>query len=336
MTTLSGSTRRMLLLAFILGCLVLIRPSPNALAQETPQYTVEEYGAFQGITGESDPAKKMELILHFFKAYPKSTLKQYIVSDFQGMLKTLQDAKRWTQVITVGRQFLTVVADDAYTVALVAAGYSETKNYQQFVVFGEESYKTHPTGNLAYNMAKAYKSLGNTAKFLEWADRTVQKLPDNYEMFFELARYYGDAERYAEADKYSKQCLKAVQAATKPAQTSEKDWATYTRQIQMACYYIIGSGAYKRQDYANAISNLENSLKFNPRNDTACYFLGMSYWQTQQRIDRALVNFAKASLLGGAIAATAKQQLENLYKQTHRGSLVGLEKVIAVAKAELK
>ena len=180
MTILSSSTRKTIILAFILGCLVLIHPNLMALAQENPQYTTEEYSAMQGITGESDPGKKTEMILQFFKTYPKSTLKQYIVSDFQGALKTLQDAKKWTQIITVGRQFLTVVPDDAYTVALVAAGYAETKNYQQFVVFGEEVYKTNPNGILAYNVAKAYQSLGNTAKFVEWADRTVQKLPDNY------------------------------------------------------------------------------------------------------------------------------------------------------------
>jgi tetratricopeptide (TPR) repeat protein len=302
---------------------MVIRPYAKALAQQAAQYTPEEYSAYQAITGESDPVKKIDLIQTFYKTYPKSTLQQYIVSDFQGMLKALQDGKKWSQIVTVGRPFLLLVPDDAYTIALVAASYQETKNYKEFVVFGEEAYKKTPTGSIAYSLAKAYQSLGNNAKFVEWADKTVQKLPDNFEMLYLLAAYYRDAQNYAQADKYSRECLKVMQAATKPEQTSEKDWATSTKQIQMACYYILGSSAYTRSDFPNAITNLESSLKLNPRNDRAYYYLAESYWQTQ-KTEMALRDYAKASLLGGAVAGPAKQKLENLFKQLHRGSLARL------------
>ncbi len=335
MTSLSGSIFKSLLFAvFFLGCMALMPSSPIAFAQETPQYTAEEYAAYQAVTAEADPAKKMELILNFFKTYPKSTLAQHVTADFQTMLKNLQDAKKWTQSITVGRQFLTVVPDDNYTIALVATAYAETKDYKQFVIMGDEVYKANPNGNLAYSMAKAYQNLGNNAKMAEWAERTVAKLPDNYEMLLELTKIYADANRTAEADKYAKQCLKVVQAASRPEQSSEKDWTAYKNHAQMACYYIIGKMAYDKQEYAAAVSNLENSLKFNPRNDMAYYFLGQAYWQSRNQT-LALKNFAKASLLGGNAATPAKQQLENMWKASHRGSLAGLDMVIAAAKAEL-
>jgi tetratricopeptide (TPR) repeat protein len=334
MTTLSGSTRKVFILAFLLCSLMAIRPCAKALAQQAPQYTPEEYSAYQAITGESDPAKKIDLIEKFYKAYPKSTLEQYIVSDFQGMLKGLQDGKKWPQIATVGRRFLSLVPGDAYTVALVAAAYQETKNYNEFVVFGEEAYKKSPSGIGAYWLAKAYQSLGNTAKFVQWANTTVQKLPDNYEMLFELVKYYGDAQSFAEADKYSRQCLKVIQAATKPEQMSEKDWETYVKAVQAGCYWIIGYGSYTKNDFLNAVTNLENATKYNPRNDQAYYYLGQAYWQTQ-KTELALRNFAKASLLGGKAANSAEQNLNNLYKQLHHGSLVGVEKYKEIAKAEL-
>ncbi len=336
MTSLSGSTRRAILMFFFAACcVVFVRPSGIVLAQENPQYTVEEYDAYKAITGESDPAKKMELISQFFKTYPKSTLKPNVTSDFQEMLKNLRDAKKWTQVITVGRQFLAAVPDDAYTVAVVAEGYSETKNFQQFVIFGEATYKTNPSGNLAYAMAKAYKELGNNIKYLEWGERTIAALPDNYETMLEMAIIYSDNQRIAESDKYAKMCLKVLQAAKKPEQMSDKDWATYTSRAFQACYLIIGSNAYQRQEFIAAIPQLENSLKYNPRNDMALYWLGDCYWQTRNT-GKALINYAKASLLNGRAAAPAKQKLENLYKQTHANSLVGLDKVIAAAKADLE
>jgi len=333
MDLLSGSTRKTLLISFVLCSVLLLRPASRAFGQET-QYTPEEYAAYQAITGETDIAKKSDLITQFFKTYPKSTLKQHVVADFQTALKTLEDGKKWTQLITVGREFLSAVPDDTYTIALVAAAYSETKNYSQFVVFGEAAYKSNPSPNLAYAMAKAYKSLGNTAKFLSWAEITVSKLPDNYEMLLELASGYGDLNRTAEAEKYARLCLKAMQAAAKPEQTSEKDWTAYKTHALMACYYIIGSTAYQKTDYVNAISNLENSLKYNTRNDMAYYLLGMSYWNTR-KLDMAAKNFAKAELLGGNIAPSARQQLENMWKASHQGSLTGLDRVRAVAKAEL-
>ncbi|MBZ5496519.1 MAG: tetratricopeptide repeat protein [Acidobacteriia bacterium] len=336
MTSLSGSTIRVLLVAFILGGVALIHPNLNAPAQEKPpQYTVEEYGAYQAITGEPDPAKKMDLILKFFKEYPKSELQQHITADFQSMLKSLSDAKKWPQVVTAGRQFLSVVPGDTYTIALVADAYSASKNYPQFVIFGEEAYRANPSGNLAYAIAKAYKEIGNNAKFVEWGEKTVSKLPDNYEIMLQMAIIYSDNQRTAEADKYAKQCLKVIQAAKRPEQMAEKDWTTYTTGAFTACYYIIGTAAYQNQQFPAAIPNLENSIKYNPRNDYAYYWLGMSYWQTRNT-SMALKNFAKAMLLNGRSAAPAKQQLENLWRQTHQNSLMGLDKVIAAARAELE
>ncbi len=318
----------------ILGIAVFPSLCGGAPAQDVPQYTVEEYNAYQAITGEPDPAKKMDLIVKFFKTYPKSTLLVHVTGDFQTMLKALQDGKKWPQLITVGKQFLAVSPDDPYTIALIAAAYSETKNYKQFVVFGEESYRTNPSGNLAYAMAKAYQSLGNNAKLVEWAERTVAAIPDNFEMRMELAKIYADSNRPADAEKHAQQCLKAIQAAQKPENASDRDWKTTTDHFQMASYFIMGNSAFQKQSYAAAVTNLENSLKINNRNDTAYYILAQSYLQLRQT-NPALKNFAKAALLGGSVAEAAKQNLELYYKQTHRNSLIGIERIYEVAKEEL-
>ena len=82
MDLLSGSTRKTILISFVLCSVLLLRPALHALGQET-QYTPEEYAAYQAITGETDIAKKSDLITQFFKTYPKSTLKQHVVADFQ-------------------------------------------------------------------------------------------------------------------------------------------------------------------------------------------------------------------------------------------------------------
>ena len=45
---------------------------PSLRAQEAPQYTVEEYKAYQDVTAETDAAKKTGLIVKFMQDYAKS------------------------------------------------------------------------------------------------------------------------------------------------------------------------------------------------------------------------------------------------------------------------
>ena len=98
---------------------------------------------------------------------------------------------------------------------------------------------------------------------------------------------------------------------------------------------MLGSAAFTGKEWAGAITNLENSLKYYSKNQIAYYQLAQSYWQ-QQKVDLAMKNFAKAYLLGGSVSSAAKQHLDNLYKSTHGNSLVGIDRVIDKAKSELQ
>jgi tetratricopeptide (TPR) repeat protein len=187
---------------------------------------------------------------------------------------------------------------------------------------------------MAYYLAKAYLELGNGAKFFQWGDRAVAKLPNNHEILLELTKQASGAGRNQTAAKYGAQCLKAIAGAEQPSNMDAGAWKQYSDHVYATCYYVVGHNSFEQQEFAAAVTNLENSVKHFKNNENAYYFLGQSYWQTR-KIDLAMKNFAKAFILNGRTAAAAKQQLENLYKQTHRGSLAGLERVIDRAKAEL-
>ncbi len=101
-----------------------------------------------------------------------------------------------------------------------------------------------------------------------------------------------------------------MQSTKKPEQMTDKDWAAYSSRAFQACYLIIGSNAHLRQEYAVAIPNLENAVKYNARNDRAYYWLGECYWQARNTV-LAMKNYAKASLLNGSAAVPARQKLES-------------------------
>lgn len=139
----------------------------------------------------------------------------------------------------------------------------------------------------------------------------------------------------ANAVRYSRMSLKALPAAKKPDNVGAQDWKNQVNMQYATAYYAIGTDAYQKQNYAAAISNLDNAVKYYKRNDYAYYFLGVSYWQAN-KLQSAMLNFAKAYVLKGSTSAEAKKHLEELWKNSHRGSLTGVERVVQQAQQDLK
>lgn len=319
----------------LVAALISSLPALVAQAQEAQKYTMEEYKAYQEITAENNAAQKAGLIVKFLQQYPQSGLREHITAVYQNMINDLQKGQRWSELLAAGEQYLRVAPDDVFTIAMLATGYQQTKNYKAFVAFGEKTYAKKPSGNLAYYLTKAYMELQNDAKFLEWGEKAADALPDNYDITLELAKAYARGGRNAQAAKYARQCIKALQGAKKPEPTSDAAWRDYTNSAFANCYGIIGNVAYEQKDYTTAVANLENSVRYFPKNDMAYYYLGLSYWQ-QKRVDIAMLNLAKAYLLRGKASAPAKQHLDNLYRSTHQNSLAGEDRVIAKAEDQLR
>ncbi len=302
---------------------------------QAQEYTEEEYQAYQAVAAQKDSAKKMDLIVAFIKEKPKSALREHVVNEYQTIMVGLQNEKNWSQIITMGSRFLNVAPDDNWTFSALAAAYSATQNTKGFATFGEKAYASKPSAALAVAVAKAYLSLGNDAKFLEWGQKTVAQDPANVEILDEMTRKYLARQDMANAVKYSKMTLKALPDAKKPDNVTEQDWKNATNMQYATAYYAIGADAYQKQNYSSAISNLDNAVKYYKRNDYAYYFLGVSYWQ-MNKLEAAMLNFAKAYILNGTVASESKKHLEELWKSGHRGQLTGIERVVQRAQQDLK
>ncbi len=273
--------------------------------------------------------------MQFLKDRPQSKLRPNVLGAYQTMMTGLQSGKKWNELIPAGEQFLTITPDDFFTIALLATGYQETKNYGKFVNYGERVFEKGPSSNLAYYLAKAYLELRNQPKFLQWGEKTVSMMPDNHEMLLELTKQYGDARKYSQAIKSGRACLKVVQAAAKPAATPDKVWNDYVTNVHATCYYIIGYSSAELKDYNTAVTNLQASTKYFKRNEMAYYRMAESYWQLNN-LGAAMLNFAKAYVLGGTVSKPAKQHLDNLWRSTHQQQIKGEEVVINKAKEELR
>ncbi len=331
MATLSASyILRTLLCPLFAASLILT--SSTVRAQEP---TEEEYKTLQEIQAENDAARKTDLIIRFLKEKPKSSYRDYIVTEFKRTIVELRKEKRWSQVIALGEKFMGVVPNDSFTVAEMAAAYSQTGNIKGFATFGEKAYASDPSPQLALAIAKAYQSLGNDAKYMQWGEKVLASDPDNVEILGDMTRRALAAQNMTQAVKYARMCLKALPKATKSPDMNEEVWKNTTDNIYATAYGALGAHAFQSKNYSEAIKNLDSAVKHYKRNEVAYYYLGMSYWQ-QNKLDAAMLNFAKAYLIKGSISASAKKYLEQLYAASHRNSLVGINRVIERAQKDLR
>lgn len=297
-------------------------------------YTEEEYKTYQDIQAENNASKKTDMIIKFLREKPKNELRSYMVAEFQKTISSLEKEKKFQQVISLGERYVAVVPDDNFTIMALAAAYGETRNMKGFAAFGEKAYASKPSAQFAKAIAEAYKELGNDTKFIQWAEKTIALMPDDVEMLYELIRKTA-ATQPAQSVKYAKLCLRALPEAKKPADKDELTWKNNVNAMYAISYASIGAAAYQSNNYAEAITNLSNSVKYLKRNENAYYFLGMSYWQ-QNKISEAMLNFAKAYLIKGSTSQSAKQNLDKLWKAGHKDSLAGEQQVLERAAQDLK
>jgi hypothetical protein len=133
------------------------------------------------------------------------------------------------------------------------------------------------------------------AKTLDAADRLLQVDPNNlraltFETYFRLTgadSITDPTAKQAALDKAAEYAQKGL-AVTKPAETSEADFAALQNQAKPVFYRAIAMAALNKKDAATAITNFKQELSSVPVADTTkpgpllqdTYFLGLAYLQS--------------------------------------------------------
>jgi tetratricopeptide (TPR) repeat protein len=91
----------------------------------------------------------------------------------------------------------------------------------------------------------------------------------------------------------------------------------------------------KQGNYIPIRALSERAIKVRPQFGEAYLFYGVAL-KNDKKMEEAMLAFAKAFVIDNPLQKKAKQQLDVTYRSVHDGSLVGQDKIIAQAKAELK
>jgi tetratricopeptide (TPR) repeat protein len=311
------------------------KPPAQVVPQEQEDYTDEEYDAYEKATTEPDLDKRGTMLLAFMEKYPKSKLKSYIVTAYQTLMYEYQKSQKYAKLEPLAEQWLKYYPDDLQTVAYIAESAQMLGQDKKFLEYGLKIFEQKPSAKLAGYISQSYEKVGDKEKYLEWTQKlfTYPEYDGNYSIRMMFVKKYADEKNLDKAAEYANLALKSLEVAKKQEGQSDADFQKDKTTVRRYCYFINGMSLYEKEKYAESIKNLEVALKVE-RFDAAYYYIGLSLWKLD-KVEEAIMAFAKAVVLKGDTSPQAKEHLEKLYKALHNNTVIGIEKVYRRAEAEL-
>jgi hypothetical protein len=296
-----------------------------------PEYSEEEYNAYDTASKEADPEKRGAMLIEFIRKYPESKLLSYIDAAYKTLLYECSNAKKYQQLEPLAEQWMKLHPNDIQTIAYIADAAEKLGHDQKCVDCLEAIYKLEPASSMAYNILRIYKKMKNEPKYLEWAEK-IFKMPEydsDFMLRYNFVQKYAEAKNFAKSAEYARLTLKAADLVKQPDSETQEQ----LRKVRRACHHLIGMNAYERDNFPEAIKSLQQALRAE-RYGEGYYYIGMSLWKLD-RVEEAMLYFARAEMQGGEVASEAKEKLEQLYKALHNNTTIGIDKVYRKAKEEI-
>lgn len=308
------------------------KPPAQAVQEPEPEYTEEEFDAYEKAKDEPDLDKRATMLLAFLEKYPNSKLKIYIVTAYQTLLYDHKTNQRFGKLLPLAEQWLKYYPDDIQIFAYIAESANRLGQEQQYIDYALKIYAAKPDCDLAASIANSYEKLKAQDKALEWTQKlyACPAYDGNYKIRYIFVGKYWEAKKGDKAAEYAALTLKSLELAKKPDNQSEADWKTEKNNVTITCNNIMALNYYEKDKFAEAMKILEkvNRIK---KDSTAYYYIGRCQWKMDQ-VDDAILSFAISVRLGGEKGDDAKTQLETLYKAIHNNTLIGIEKIYTKAE----
>ena len=324
------------LFVFCVSNLVMLAQEPSQAPQGVPPESDymyrKHYAEVEQIMKAPLAGRSAKLETYMQKLHPKSKILQYMASFFTQIARDLQAAGRSGEADAVQAKMAKMFPEAAAAAEAQAFQQAfQAKDYTKAIQLGEKIYAKNPDPQVAVMLAQSYIATKNVAKALEYSEKVLESLGPKKGVYFGtwLAAHYRSQGNRDKALEYYNRILRAYPSIGPEGWTSQ-GWA----ELKAAAYAVRGTDAYVKQDYAGAVQNYEESLQYEPHNEAAYLFLGLSQWK-RQKLDLALDAFAKGTVLNKPNSAKARQYLEQLYKARNNDSLEGLDALLEAARQAL-
>ncbi len=283
-------------------------------ARETASQPLEEVTDYLKITQTRDSAEGARLIEEFLSKYPES---KYIPTLHQFATTIYQQMNNYEKMVEHGEKTLTTFPSNPAVLSVLALAYT-TRG---------ETEKAIDRASKAITILEQLTRPGNVDE-AGWKKERDQYLAMNYASLG--SSYVNKYEAESKAEKTASQSTTTSTAESKAA-GAPPEKATVSRE-QVAA--TLPAPSTSTLHLATATSYLSKAVELVPRYDFAQFQLGIAL-AYQKKVDKAMDAFAKTMVLEGTFKDVAKQNLEALYKLTHKNSLEGLDQLVGRAKEDL-
>jgi tetratricopeptide (TPR) repeat protein len=181
---------------------------------------------------------------------------------------------------------------------------------------GEEFIQTYPQSRYRSEvvtwLSRVYLTKGQLDKLQAEGDKELALTPNNPLSLALLGSNLARAatantpdmqNRLDEAEQYCKKSLEALATAQKPSDVSEEKFTTAKNQTSALAYSGLGTVAFRRAKFADAISNLDQAVKLGGGTDPVDYYLLGKSNEAATNFDQALAAYSKCAAIPGGMQA---------------------------------
>ncbi len=195
------------------------------------------------------------------------------------------------------------------------------------IKLGEDFVQKYPQSRylpVVYStMVQAYMQEGQVDKMQTIGEKEIELSPTDVQVMAILgstipramnANTPEPAKQLEKAEKYSKRAIEVTPTIPKPENLTEDAFTNAKNQTLAMAHGGLGLVYVRRGKFAEAIPELEQSVKMDPSPDPVNYYLlGMAN-EKASHFDDAVAAFEKCATMTGSMAPTCKQQAEQAKK----------------------
>jgi tetratricopeptide (TPR) repeat protein len=213
--------------------------------------------------------------------------------------------------------------EDAAYKALMDASSDPKKRIELGEAFAQKYPQSRYSGPVLANLTVAYLQTGDVAKMEATGDKEIVLNPNDGQTLAILGQTIprsfnpstpDAAKRLDKAEQYSKRALEVVPTMPKPETITEEAFTSAKNQTLAMAHSGLGLIAVRRGKYADAIPDLEQSIKLDPNPDPVNYYLLGLANEKASHFDDAVAAFNKCATFGGSMANTCKNGAEEAKK----------------------
>ena len=326
----------LLVLGWYVGIVSLLAQEPVELPEGVAPESEWAYGKHleqleEIMKGSDLSAREQQLETFMKKLHPDSKILQYYESFFSRTVAAYEKAGKTQEANALSTKMLKLFPNSTTLLSQNLRDAVQKQDHAKAIEIGERLQAIQPDKQTTLILAQSYIATNNGPKAAEYSQKALDAMGPKDGVYFAywLASYHTGQKNGDKAVQYYEMLLKAYPQGT-PSGWQAAQWTS----VKGTAYTTLARAAYDKENFAEAIQNYTESLRYSPKSDLTYLSMGLSYWKLQQ-LEAAMEAFAKAVVLEKDYAAKAQEYLEQIYKPLNSDSLDGLDGVLAKARTAL-